>query len=95
MDSPTGRPEPLVVLDVAKFLVAAAVTAGWVNLGTTSEDVIITMVGAALWAVLLVWQRARVTPVSDPVDAGGAPLVVETDAGEAPDDGPHGRHELP
>lgn len=71
----TGRPEPVLILDAIKALLALAVVLGWVTLSDVQVQVIISAAGAVLALVLTLVTRARVTPVSDPVDPSGALLV--------------------
>ncbi|MEZ5119646.1 MAG: hypothetical protein R2686_07060 [Candidatus Nanopelagicales bacterium] len=74
-----GR-EPLAVRAAVVAAVAAllnlAVAFGW---SLTAEQIgaINTAVGLVATAAVVVWSRGSITPVDDPQDANGQPLVVE------------------
>lgn len=72
---PTGRPEPVVVLDVAKLAITVAVGYGWLALDTVQEATVASGAGAAVWLVLCWLTRDQVTPVSAPVTRAGEQLV--------------------
>lgn len=70
-----SRPEPVLILDALKALIAVAVVLGWVQLDTLQVELLISAAGAVLAAVLTFVTRRVVTPVSDPIDKDGALLV--------------------
>lgn len=80
---PSGRPEPVVVLDVAKLAVTVAVGYGWVALDTTQQATVATGAGAAVWLILCWLTRDQVTPVSAPQSRAGEPLVPVPGSGGA------------
>lgn len=73
--SPTGRPEPVAILDTCKAAVAALVATGWVTVDDTTVNLIGTAIGLVVYVVLVVVTRGQVTPLSDPVDVDGTDLV--------------------
>lgn len=72
--SPTGRPEPVVVLDVTKALVALGAGFGWF----AADDPLIqygaTGAGLIVFVALTLLTRGRVTPTSDPQLRDGTPV---------------------
>ncbi|MDN5929480.1 MAG: hypothetical protein L0I24_00175 [Pseudonocardia sp.] len=72
---PTGRPEPVLVLDALKAVIALTVGFGWVYLDAVEVELILTGSGAILALVLTLLTRRQVTPVSDPVAVSGDLLL--------------------
>lgn len=70
-----NRPEPVLILDALKALIAVAVVLGWVQLDALQVELLISAAGAVLAAVLTFITRRVVTPVSDPIDNDGVLLV--------------------
>ncbi len=72
--SPTGRPEPVVVLDVVKALVALGAGFGWF----AADDPLIqygaTGAGLVVFVALTLLTRGRVTPTADPQLEDGTPV---------------------
>ena len=72
--------EPLMIRAAVVAAVAAlinlAVAFGW-NLTVDQVGALNAAVGLVATAVMVVWSRGTVTPVADPRDADGAPLVRE------------------
>ncbi len=72
--------EPLAIRGALVALVAAIlnlIVAFGVSLSAEQVGAINAVVGLAATAVVVVWSRGAVTPVDDPQDANGQPLVVE------------------
>lgn len=57
-----AQPEPVLVLDAVKALVALAVGLGWVMLTDAQVALILTAAGAVLSLTLSVLTRSQVTP---------------------------------
>lgn len=72
---PTARPEPVAVAAAVQAALAALVTLGWLNLDDTTTAAIGTVVAALVAAIVTARARAQVTPVADPTDTDGTPLV--------------------
>ncbi|MFR9807052.1 hypothetical protein ACL02T_32865 [Pseudonocardia sp. RS010] len=60
------RPEPVLLLDLVKAVIALGVGLGWWQLGDTAISTILTIVGGVATLVLSFITRSKVTPVSDP-----------------------------
>ena len=70
--------EPLAIRGALVALVAAIVNlvvAFGVDLNAEHVGALNAVVGLAATAVVVVWSRGSVTPVDDPKDADGEPLV--------------------
>lgn len=78
--STEGRPEPVAVAAVVQAILAALVTFGWVQLDDARISAIGTVVALVVATSLTVYARGRVTPVSNPTDLDGTPLVPATTA---------------
>lgn len=76
---PTGRPEPVLALDVLKAVIALAIGMGWVYLDAVEVELLLTGSGAILALVLTLLTRRQVTPVSDPVAGSGALLMTASE----------------
>lgn len=74
LNSPTGRPEPVVLFDIGKGLIAALVATGWITLDDQTVAMIGTGAGLVLFVVLTIITRSKVTPTSDPLAADGSEL---------------------
>lgn len=75
----SGRPEPVLLLDAAKALLAVGVGLGWVYLDNSQVELLLTALGAVLAVVLTFVTRRAVTPVSDPIALDGSLLVPVSD----------------
>ncbi|GJF04973.1 hypothetical protein [Pseudonocardia sp. D17] len=100
-------PGPVVTAATVQAILAAIVTLGWVRLDDTATAAVATAIAAVIAAVTTWVARSHVTPVANPVDASGTPLVpaqTVPDATAAPPvtppaaasttDDPAGRHAL-
>lgn len=93
MKSELGRREPLAVRAAILAVVQALVVFGVVEWGDAHIGAITAVVETAVALGLLVWWgRSAVTPVADPHDAAGKPLVAvdATEAGWLVEDLPEG-----
>lgn len=86
--SPTDRPEPVALLDLGKLVVAALVAAGWIAVDDPLVPTIGSAAGLVLFLLFTVITRAKVTPMSDPVDDDGRMLTPVADLLDRYDDGP-------
>lgn len=74
-----SAPGPVVTAATIQALLAVAVTIGWVTLDDNTVKTTATAL-AVLIAVVTTWfARSRVTPIANPRDASGTPLVPATD----------------
>ena len=72
--------EPLAIRGALVALVAAIlnlIVAFGVSLSAEQVGAINAVVGLAATAVVVVWSRGAVTPVDDPQDSNGQPLVTD------------------
>lgn len=77
-------PGPVVTAATVQAVLAAIVTLGWVQLDDATVATIATAIAAVIAAVTTWLARSRVTPVANPVDASGTPLVPAQAAPDAP-----------
>lgn len=75
--SPTGRPEPVALLDVAKLIVVVLTGTGWVVIPDTLINTVTSGVALVIFLALTVYTRSQVTPLSDPIDEDGRMLTVD------------------
>lgn len=71
----TSRPEPVLLMDAVKALVAVLVSLGWLQLDSVQVNLVITLAGALITVVLSIVTRRWVTPMSDPIAADGSMMV--------------------
>ena len=79
-------PGPVVTAATVQAVLAALVTLGWVQLDNSAVAAIATAIAAVIAAVTTWLARSRVTPVANPVDASGTPLVPAQPVPDAPAD---------
>lgn len=73
-----GRPEPVAIAAAVQAVLAALVTVGWVQLDDAKLSAIGTVVAIVIGTSITLAARRRVTPVVNPTDADGTPLVPAT-----------------
>ena len=71
----TGRPEPVLILDGVKAIVALAAVAGWITVDSATINSITSAGALVVFIVLSIVTRGKVTPTSDPRGADGGDLV--------------------
>lgn len=83
----TARREPLVIRGAVVALATAVlhllVIGGWAPISPDVEGQAALVIDLAGTAVLVLWTRGRVTPVDDPRDESGDPLVPAGEGGVA------------
>jgi hypothetical protein len=70
-----NTPGPVITAGAVQAVLGALAALGWLNLDSTTVAAVATAVAALIAAVVVVYGRRQVTPVSNPKDATGAPLV--------------------
>lgn len=76
--------EPVAVSEVVRYIAGILVATGWLTISDDTLNIIITVVGALLSLAMTIWTRKSVTPVAEPHNTAGNPLVPLVNAGGTP-----------